>query len=222
MSTQFIEKKSSTALIENLPNAAGVAVVSGDLYVHDGTAPRKVRDAADDVAGEILAGKVLTTPVGVLAALEALFTQTTGDGTYTASFAIPAGAHIYDIIVTNVVTWNAGTSASLKIGINGGDDDCFFTGVNLNSPTIAAGKSIRFGFPGGVGGASVPAIDVGGEGGAAASSAIFLGATSGFLYKATAQQIDAIVAQVGTGANGRTRVQVLYAVPPSVSAAAKV
>lgn len=48
MPEQFIAKKSSTNQIVDRVNAAGVAVVSGDLYVHDGTAARKVADAADN------------------------------------------------------------------------------------------------------------------------------------------------------------------------------
>jgi len=55
MPTQFIDKKSSTTLIKDLPGAAGVSVVNGDLYVHDGVAPRKVVDAADVVVADALA-----------------------------------------------------------------------------------------------------------------------------------------------------------------------
>lgn len=47
MPTQFIVKHSNVNKIIDLPNAAGVSVVNGDLYVHDGTTPRKVVDAGD-------------------------------------------------------------------------------------------------------------------------------------------------------------------------------
>lgn len=165
----------------------------------------------------VITGAGLTTATGIVSVQETLFTQVAGNKTHTATFTIPAGATILDIIVTASATWNSGTSATLKVGLT--DDDCFFTGVALHTPTIAAGKSISFAFPGGVGGASIPAIDVGGEGGSAASSAIFLGATNGFLYNAAAQSLTAIVTDVNvSGTDGRTRVSVIYSVPASVVA----
>ncbi len=82
MSTQFIERKSSTSLIQNLPNAAGVAVVNGDLYVHDGTAARKVQDAADAVAVGVAAGYKVAR--GQRTMLSALDTVVTGLATVVA------------------------------------------------------------------------------------------------------------------------------------------
>ena len=154
---------------------------------------------------------VLTTPSGVVVAQEALFTEVTGNKTHTASFTIPAGATILDIWITNVAVWNSGTSATLIAGISGGDTDCFYTALNVKT-TPAAGKSINFSNPGGANGASVPAID----GGTAGTQ---LGATSGFLYSATAQQVDVTITDVNvSGTAGRTRVTVLYSLPSTVIA----
>lgn len=152
----------------------------------------------------------ITTPLGVVTALETLFTQIAGNKTHTATFAIPAGATILDIWVTNLVVWNSGTSATLKIGLV--DDDCFFTAVDLKT-VPAAGKSMNFAFPGSSnGGASIPEIDAG-------AGNTQLGATSGFLYNAAAQSLTAIVTDVNVaGTNGSTRVLVLYALPSAVIA----
>lgn len=156
-------------------------------------------------------GSVLTTPSGVVVAQEALFTEVAGNKTHTASFTIPAGATILDIIITNSVVWNSGTSATLKAGIQGGDDDCFFTGLDVKTKP-GAGKSICFAWPGDAGGASIPEID----GGAGNQQ---LGATSGFLYSATAQVVDIIITDVNvSGTNGRTRATVLYSLPATVIA----
>lgn len=81
MATQFIERKANTNQIEDLPAAAGVAVVNGDLYVHDGTAPRKLLDAAD-------VGANLAVRNGV-AAVTGTATVVTGLATVVAVVASP-------------------------------------------------------------------------------------------------------------------------------------
>lgn len=171
----------------------------------------KTFDSTNSFAGGTNTGQTLVTPAGVVVAQETLFTQVAGNKTHTASFTIPAGATILDILITNSVVWNSGTSATLKAGIHSGDDDCFFTALDLKT-VPAAGKTINFAWPGAANGASVPAIDGGSAGGQ-------LGATSGFLYSATAQVVDVVVTDVNvSGTNGRTRVTVLYSLPPSVIA----
>lgn len=45
MATQFLEKKTSTGLIIDTPGAAGVGVVSGEVYVHNGTSVVKIAKA---------------------------------------------------------------------------------------------------------------------------------------------------------------------------------
>lgn len=58
--TQFVDKKSSTAQIIDLPNAAGVSVVSGALHVHDGTVVRRIIDEGDSTAAQIAAAVAAT------------------------------------------------------------------------------------------------------------------------------------------------------------------
>jgi hypothetical protein len=153
-------------------------------------------------SASITAGS-LATMAGAVMVQEALFTQIAGNKTHTATFAISAGATIIDVIVTNSVVWNSGTSATLIVGLT--DDDCFFTGGDLKT-VPAAGKSMRFAWPGAsYAGASVPEID----GGAGDTQ---LGATGGMLYNAATVNLIAKVTDVNvSGTNGRTRVMVVYA-----------
>jgi hypothetical protein len=136
---------------------------------------------------------------------EATFTETTGAGTYTATFAIPAGATVTDVIVRNTAAWTATTSASLTVG----DDDSatgYFTATDLKALTAdtngaASGLSTRLSL-----GASAGA-NKGGAG----------------KFCATAKTITATVVTVGAaGANGRTRVLVEYACPMPPPSATKV
>lgn len=222
MPTHYIARRATVPPGAALPHAAPIYVDTDDnklkmIPAGSGTTEVEIVDASSvqtltnkTLTSPASTGSVLTTPAGVVVAQETLFTEIAGNKTHTASFTIPAGATIQDIIVTNTTVWNSGTSATLKIGIQGGDDDCFFTGVDLKT-IPAAGKSINFAFATGHG-ASVPAIDGGG-------TTLQLGATSGFLYSATAQVVDAIVTDVNVaGTNGRTRVTVLYSLPPSIVA----
>ena len=150
----------------------------------------------------------LTTPLGVVVALETLFTQVAGNKTHTATFTIPAGATILDVIVTNVVLWNSETSATLNAGLV--DPDCFFSTLDLAD--LAAGQSTNFAWPLDSGGASIPEID-GGMGNQQ------LGATNGFLYNASAVSLAVVITDTNvTGTNGRTRVTVVYSLPSSVIA----
>ena len=159
-------------------------------------------------AGLTVTSPSIVTPTGVAVALEAAFTQTAANATHTATFEVPAGATIIDIIITSVAVWDSDTSTVLKMGI--GDDDCFFTGLDLKT-IPGAGKSINFSHPGDAEGASIPKID----GGVGATQ---LGATNGFLYKATAQSVVAVVTDTNvSGVAGRTRVTLIYTLPQAVT-----
>lgn len=128
---------------------------------------------------------------GVVVASEKTFTETTAAGVYTASWALPAGATIVDIIVNGVALWAAGTSATLKVG-DGTDDDGYYTAVNLKATDLLAGESISFSFAGGKVGAYIANSQVSPR------------------YNAAAVTIAAVVTTVGTGATGVTRITVLY------------
>lgn len=134
-------------------------------------------------------GTVWIPESGILAQ-SFLFTEN-GAGTYTATFAIPAGAVIVDIIVNAIALWAAGTSASLEIGAT--DPDGYYTAVDLKATDLLAGESLRLAAAGGVQGAYVANSHV--------TPAYFAAATN----------LVATVVSVGAGTTGRTLVTVLYA-----------
>jgi hypothetical protein len=121
----------------------------------------------------------------------------TAAGVYSLDVTIPAYALIVDIIVYAEAVWDAGTSATLKVGITGDDDDTFFTAVNLKATDLTADQAISFAAAGGVGGTS-------------------LGTATHYLdvMDAADRTVNFTVTTVGTvGTAGKTYVAVLYAVP---------
>lgn len=124
-------------------------------------------------------------------------TETTGAGTYTLPFTIPAGAYLMDIIVDAVALWDTATSATLKLG-DADDDDGYFTGVNLKATDLLAGESLSF-------------AAAGGKQGAYSIGSLTHWARR---YFSTARTLTATVTTVGaSGSAGRTRVTVLYYLP---------
>lgn len=118
-------------------------------------------------------------------------------GTITGSVVVPAYAALLDIVVYAEALWDDGTSAALKIGINGDDDDTFFTAVNLKATDLTADQAISFAFAGGVGGTSL------------STATHVLDVLDG-----ADRTIDAIVTLgAGDGTAGKTYVYVVYAVP---------
>jgi hypothetical protein len=75
-------------------------------------------------------------------------------GVYSASFEVPVGAFLMDVIVHSTALWTAGTSATLIVG-DTADDDGFYTAVNLKATDVLAGESLAFAAPGGKQGADV-------------------------------------------------------------------
>ena len=135
---------------------------------------------------------------------ERYFTEENGKTSHTGSVVVPAGASILEIMVQNVVLWNDGTSATLKVG-DGTDDDGFYTGVNLKATDLTAGQTLTFAKTGGK------------EGAYFSGSATHIDG----LYSASARTISGIVtAAGGNGTAGRTRLVVTYALPNSVAATA--
>jgi hypothetical protein len=127
-----------------------------------------------------------------------LFTQTSGNGTYTGTIALPAGARIVDIGVDGQVLWNASTSASLIVG-DGADPDGFFTATDLNATDLLAGEINNLEHPGGKAG-------------------VYIASEQRNLFSASARSVIGVITQVGTGTAGRTRMYVVYAVPTAVNA----
>lgn len=145
---------------------------------------------------------------GGAVAVEALLTETTGAGTYTADFTIPANADILDIIVIADALWTATTSASLEIGdyTTAGvaiDADGFFTAVNLKATDLIAGESLSFAQSGGK------------------SGAYNTGTNTHWTNRraATDRLLRSRVVTVGAAGNaGRTRVIALYCLTNAINA----
>lgn len=133
--------------------------------------------------------------------VERTFVETTGDGVYTATVAIPAGATVLDVIFRNTALWTSSTSASLVVG-DDDDPDGYIAATDVKAAPLAD----TFGAAAGI------------------SSRLSLGATAG-AYKggggkfcAVAKTITATITKVGTGTAGRSRLLVTYALPSTAAA----
>lgn len=157
-----------------------------------------------DASEAKVTGLALLASKGTIQTLEGTITQTSGDGTYTLTFALPAGATINDIIVQAISLWDASVSASLEVG-DVTDPDGFYTAVDLKATDLLADETISFAKDGGVNGAYITATHVLSR------------------YSASARTITATVTQVGTGSAGVTRIVLSYSVnlASAVTAATK-
>lgn len=149
-------------------------------------------------------------PATGICSAEVTFTETTGAGTYTGDVNLPAGATVVDIVVHQTAVWTATTSATMIVGdaTTAGveiDFDGFFTGINLKATDLLANEGLSFAQAGGKAGA-------------------YNGGTNTHWnnrYSAAARKIRGSVTTVGAaGDAGRTRMTVLYSLPP-VRAATK-
>lgn len=135
-------------------------------------------------------------------------------GVYSASFEVPVGAVLIDVIVHATALWTAGTSATLIVG-DATDDDCYFTGVNLKATDLLAGESLSFAHPGGKYGADIAPNDV-------TQASVVLGAGGQVARRALTSQaartLSAKVTTVGTvGTAGITDVIFIYAYPNPIT-----
>lgn len=130
---------------------------------------------------------------------ELTFTETSGDGVYTGTMALPAGARISDVGCDCQAVWTASTSASLIVG-DDIDPDGFFTATNLKATDLILGEINNIEHPGGKAGA-------------------YIVSEQRALYQATARNVIAEVTKVGTGTAGRLRVYCTYSVPITVAVA---
>jgi hypothetical protein len=129
------------------------------------------------------------------------FTQTSAAGVYTGTVNVPAAALILDVKLWSTVLWNAGTSATGKIG-DVADDDGWFTGINMQATDLLVGEEINF-------------IQTGGKEGAYLS--LTTGARSA-AYSASARAVSCIITTVGTGTAGRSFFAVHYVLPTATAA----
>jgi len=140
-------------------------------------------------------------PAGGFFAKEVTFTEIGGALTYTGSVAIPAGATIHDVAVHGTALWDNAGAVTMKVGLDGLDDDGFFTAINLKATDLLAGESISFALAGGKAGADI------------ANSQVMR------RYLATARTLSGIITTASTGGStGRTRMTVLYSLPTVTAA----
>jgi hypothetical protein len=136
---------------------------------------------------------------------EVVFREANGSaaGTYTGTIQLPAGATLVDLIVQQDALWDAGTSASLKVG-DTVDDDGFFTAVDLKATDLLADESVNLnGRSGGVEGAFV--------------AGTLTHITDRRKATAALNQIIGVVTTVGTlGTAGITRLIAVYSVATAV------
>lgn len=97
---------------------------------------------------EALTNKTLTTPVinnpagatstGVMITKRVLFTENATNTVHTGTVAVPAGAWIHDIQVTNQALWGA-ASAALDVG-DTADPNGFFAAVDCKATDLLVGE----------------------------------------------------------------------------------
>jgi len=79
---------------------------------------------------------------GVIFAKTALFTEDATSLTHTATFVIPAGATLLDIIVVPQVLWTATTSAAFTCG-DANSATGWFTSTNLKATDLILGERLQ-------------------------------------------------------------------------------
>lgn len=94
----------------------------------------------------IISGGGVENP-GKLLFQEMTFTEAAGNnaaGDYVASVTVPANSYIVDVIVYATALWNSSGACTLKIGDTqaSGDDDGFFTGVDLKATDLLAAEGL--------------------------------------------------------------------------------
>ena len=72
----------------------------------------------------------------------ALFKEDATSTVHTATFNIPSGWTVYDIVVVPQVLWTATTSAELKVGDTGATDG-FFSAVALQATDLVLGERLH-------------------------------------------------------------------------------
>lgn len=200
------------------PNANTVRVDPSTDTVRFGTSTSGTteKQLVDTTSTQTLSGKTLTSPVingatggGTVITKSCLLTENGAGTSYTATFAIPAGAVLHNIRVIAQALWN-GTSASLKVG-DTADDDGYFVGVDLKATDLLVGEVL-----------SAEDGDLwGGKNGAylVAASGRRGPTSSNFgQYYAAGSNITAIVTPgAADGSAGRTLVEVEYSIPTAVA-----
>jgi hypothetical protein len=113
----------------NAPNANGVYIdgATGELILGTGTSGVASKTAIDSGNGVVVQ--------------HALFTEAATSLTHTATFVIPAGAELLDIIVVPQVLWTGGTAA-LSIG-DANAATGWFNAFNLKATDLVLGERLQ-------------------------------------------------------------------------------
>lgn len=191
-----------------MTTSSTLALHSGSAYVGDiadltaSATELNIMDGVTATAAELnKCDGIPSTAYQVVTELRSI-TETTGAGAYTASVVVPAGSIILDVKLWSTALWTATTSATGKVG-DGGDDDGWFTGVDMKATDLLVGEELNL-------------VQTGGKEGA------YLSTTTGAraaAWCATETTVSAVVTTVGAAGNaGRSYFAVVYATPTAVAA----
>lgn len=165
---------------------------------------------------ETLTSKTLTSPVingatgaGQVITKSCLLTENGAATSYTATFAIPAGAVVHNIRVIAQALWN-GTSASLSVGDTASGTG-YFNAVNVKATDLLVGEVLETSDEslwGGKNGAYLVAAT--GQRGPTATN-------FGKYYAAGSNIVAVVTPGAADGTLGRTLVEVEYSIPTAVA-----
>jgi hypothetical protein len=184
-------------------NTAGTSTVVGSTDTQ--TLTNKTL-TAPTVTSPVITGNAGT---GTIFCKQALFTENASSLTHTATFTIPAGSTLLDIIVVPQVLWTGGTATFTCGDANSANG--WFTATDLKATDLVLGERLQ----------ASNANNWGGVNGAYLTTAGRFGQQSTTMiggYCPTAYSVIGVVT-VGTPATtaGRTRMYVLWTVGESVT-----
>lgn len=175
--------------------------------------------ASPSITGTVTGGATFQSPVitapsgsgssGLLITKSGLLTELTGDGTYSVTIPVPAGALIHSIRVTPQALWTAATSAALLVG-DTADPDGYFVSTNLKATDLLVGEvfdTISSTLWGGKEGAYLVAAS-GRRGPTTDNFGPYYAAGSNIVFAAT---------KAGAGTAGRTYCSVTYSIGEAIA-----
>jgi hypothetical protein len=170
---------------------------------------------------ESLTNKTLTSPVinvpngatstGVMITKRVLFTENATNTTHTGTVAIPAGAWVHAIEVTNQALWGA-TSAALDVG-DTDDPNGYFAAVDCKATDLLVGEVLSTADAGAWGGKEGAYLTSAGRRGAAATN-------FGKYYAAGSNILGVMTVGPPAATTGRTIMSVTYSVGEAIAAVA--
>jgi len=131
----------STTLKDIVPEGAFDRTVR--QIINDNNALTSDLASAQTLTNKTLTAPVITAPAGatstgLMITKMAAFTEDAASTSHVATVAVPAGAIIHDITVTNSVLWGA-ASAALDVG-DTADPNGYFAAVDCKATDLAVGE----------------------------------------------------------------------------------